>query len=132
VSAVLGDRLQGVVVDAPVTGASGVELLKQLKEGRTTFLPVSNVRTQPADEAHGEREGRPLGWSAPNFDGGSIEVVDLSEEQPASRTEGPERSEGVGARAGEAEHDPSPTRWREEDSIEITLYSASAEQPRPD
>src|SRR5690606_34752570 len=47
-----------------------------------------------------------------------------------------ERSEGVGARAGEAEHDPSPTRWREEqppsDTIEITLYSASAEQPRPD
>ena len=39
VSAMLGDRLQGVVVDAPVTGASGVELLKQLKEGRTTFLP---------------------------------------------------------------------------------------------
>src|SRR5690606_38052035 len=34
--------------------------------------------------------------------------------QPASRTEGPERSEGVGARAGAAEHDPSPTRWREE------------------
>jgi DEAD/DEAH box helicase domain-containing protein len=26
---------------------------------------------------------------------------------------GPERSEGVGARAGAAEHDPSPTRWRE-------------------
>src|SRR5690606_6493969 len=33
--------------------------------------------------------------------------------QSASRTEGPERSEGVGARAGEAEHGPSPTRWRE-------------------
>src|SRR5690606_29850573 len=34
--------------------------------------------------------------------------------KPASRTEGPEPSEGVGARAGAAEHDPSPTRRREE------------------
>jgi predicted DNA-binding WGR domain protein len=37
--------------------------------------------------------------------------------RPASESDlGPERSEGVGARAGAAEHDPSPTRWREEDS----------------
>src|SRR5690606_33238155 len=33
---------------------------------------------------------------------------------------GPERSEGVGARGGEAEHDPSPTRWREERSNTMT------------
>ena len=78
VSAVLGDRLQGVVVDAPVTGASGVELLKQLKEGRTTFLPVSPGGAIEASES-GEREGRPLGWSVPGLGGGAIEVVDLSE-----------------------------------------------------
>ncbi|PRQ09272.1 chromosome segregation protein SMC [Enhygromyxa salina] len=80
VSAVLGDRLQGVVVDAPVTGASGVELLKHLKEGRTTFLPVSSgwSREQVSGEDATPRDGRPLGWSAPERgSAGRIEVVDL-------------------------------------------------------
>jgi len=101
VSAVLGDRLQGVVVDVPVTGASGVELLKQLKEGRTTFLPVSSAS---GDESAGEREGRPLGWSAPPLGGGGpIEVVDLSEgpgradpAEPAQRAEPVELSPATG------------------------------------
>ena len=61
------------------------------------------------------------------------------EPQPASRTSGPGRSEGVGTRAGEAEHDPSPTRGREEGpkafwsgtisfglvSVPVALYSAT-------
>ena len=38
-SSVLGDRLQGVLVAAPASGASGVALLKQKQEGRTAFLP---------------------------------------------------------------------------------------------
>jgi len=47
-------------------------------------------------------------------DEGDGDEARMSAHKPASRTEGPERSEGVGARAGAAEHDPSPTRWREE------------------
>jgi chromosome segregation protein len=101
VSAVLGDRLQGVVVDAPVTGASGVELLKQLKEGRTTFLPVS---AEPPVRA----EGRPLGWSAPTFGAGPIEVVDLSE--------GTELTELTEPAANEPDA-PAP------EQVETTLFS---------
>ncbi|PRP91076.1 Chromosome partition protein Smc [Enhygromyxa salina] len=98
VSAVLGDRLQGVVVDAPVTGASGVELLKQLREGRTTFLPMSYGLDAGVERA-AEREGRPLGWRAPERGtGGSIEVVDLRAEIEAEGVAG--EAEGV---AGEAE-----------------------------
>jgi len=76
VSALLGDRLQGVVVDGPVTGASGVALLKRLEEGRTTFLPMQTGSRQAAE---GEAGG-PLGWrfgQAPAR-AGSIEVVDLT------------------------------------------------------
>lgn len=39
VSSVLGDRLQGVVVDGVHAGAAGVALLKAKQEGRTAFLP---------------------------------------------------------------------------------------------
>ncbi|MCA9707306.1 MAG: hypothetical protein KDK70_15745, partial [Myxococcales bacterium] len=35
-SAVLGDRLEGVVVERPEVAARGVDLLKRLQEGRTT------------------------------------------------------------------------------------------------
>lgn len=85
VSALLGDRLQGVVVDAPLTGASGVALLKRLEEGRTTFLPmqVGSGRGRGEGEA-----GGPLGWrfgeASPTEAAtpvSAIEVVDLS---PAS------------------------------------------------
>ncbi|NVB42196.1 chromosome segregation protein SMC [Pseudenhygromyxa sp. WMMC2535] len=74
VSAVLGDRLQGVVVDGPLTGASGVELLKQLDEGRTTFLPMRARPPQAKDRAGS--------WSVPTpaVTAGPIEVVDLSGE----------------------------------------------------
>ncbi len=72
VSAVLGDRLQGVVVDAPLTGASGVELLKELQEGRTTFLPMSGRRAPEA------RAATQMSWRPPERAGtGAIEVIDL-------------------------------------------------------
>jgi chromosome segregation protein len=79
VSAVLGDRLQGVVVDATVTGASGVELLKELKEGRTTFLPVLSSARASRREPHAfeEREGA-SSWRPPERGvEGAIEVIDL-------------------------------------------------------
>ncbi|MFO7567129.1 MAG: AAA family ATPase [Enhygromyxa sp.] len=129
VSAVLGDRLQGVVVDAPVTGASGVELLKQLKEGRTTFLPVSKPargeagETGEAGEQGSEREGRPLGWSAPVMGGGPIEVVDLREGEAGEA--GETREAGETHEAGEAAATPA-------DSIEITLYTGEPEPAGPD
>ncbi len=46
-SAVLGDRLQGVLVADPSAGAAGVDLLKAKQEGRTVFLPQA-VRDDPA------------------------------------------------------------------------------------
>ncbi len=61
VGAVFGERLQGVVVDEPRTGASGVELLRQLQEGRTTFLPAS----LPCEQGGGETAGK----SAADADG---------------------------------------------------------------
>ena len=71
VSAVLGDRLEGVVVDAPSIGAKGVELLKREQEGRTTFVP--RIARGKVDVP----EGKPMGWG---FSGGtpSLEVVDVS------------------------------------------------------
>ena len=50
-SSVLGDRLQGILVDAPHGGASGVALLKQKQEGRTAFLP--RTARVPADMSPG-------------------------------------------------------------------------------
>jgi chromosome segregation protein len=95
VSAVLGDRLEGVVVDGPAVAVRGVDLLKRLQEGRTTFLP-RHARASKAPRTHaGHYEqgptrdarvlvehapGTSLGWSrdpdASPF--GRIEVVDLS------------------------------------------------------
>ena len=70
VSAVLGDRLEGVVVDAPAIGAKGVELLKREQEGRTTFVPRLARGKLDAPE------GKPLGWG---FGGApSLDVVDVS------------------------------------------------------
>ncbi|MCA9708396.1 MAG: hypothetical protein KDK70_21280, partial [Myxococcales bacterium] len=82
-SAVLGDRLEGVVVERPEVAARGVDLLKRLQEGRTTFLPRQG-RTSPAAarvEASAPT-GRSFGWSRDPaaVTPGSIEVVDLSGE----------------------------------------------------
>jgi len=76
VSAVLGDRLQGIVVTDPNVGAGGVALLKQLKEGRSTFLP----RDVPSADFGGQ-SSRAGGWRSPEGGGGEpagIEVVDLT------------------------------------------------------
>ncbi len=48
-SSVLGDRLQGILVEAPQGGASGVTLLKQKQEGRTAFLPRTARIPVPTD-----------------------------------------------------------------------------------
>ncbi len=125
VSAVLGDRLQGVVVDAPVTGVSGAELLKRLEEGRTTFLPMTRGPVLAARSSG--TESRASGWSEPGAAGvgaGKIEVVDLSAPSPAPEPEsfvalGPSAVQGTmftdlsdsdaaGPAAAEAEH-PSTT-----------------------
>lgn len=83
VSAVLGERLEGVVVDAPAVAARGVELLKREQEGRTTFVPRRS-RPPEEDEVLTLTEGTVLGWSAPGSkglgDAGSpFEIVDLSD-----------------------------------------------------
>ena len=101
VSAVLGDRLQGVVVDTPITGASGVQLLKGLKEGRTTFLPAARPRAARSGAA-GENpvEGKLLGWARPNTgaSGSGIQVVDASGATEASG--GPEGESPLAGQPG--------------------------------
>jgi len=95
VSAVLGDRLEGVVVDGPEIGARGVELLKREQEGRTTFVP-KHGRAPTVLDAEGDSivdlsPGVPLGWHRPDEsaivtgpEGDSpFEVVDLSDESGA-------------------------------------------------
>ncbi|RMG93447.1 MAG: chromosome segregation protein SMC [Deltaproteobacteria bacterium] len=70
VSAVLGDRLEAVVVDDPTVAVAGVELLKARDEGRTTFVPRTAVAT--------EGPVRPSGWADPAEGGGGMEFVDLT------------------------------------------------------
>lgn len=83
-SAVLGDRLEGVVVDEPTVAARGVDLLKQLQEGRTTFLPRQTRTSEATARVEASApSGHSLGWSRdPGADRrpGGIEVVDLSGE----------------------------------------------------
>jgi len=85
VSAVLGDKLEGVVVDGPAVAVRGVDLLKRLQEGRTTFLPRHARTSETVARVLAEKaEGTSLGWTA-DFDAspyGRIEVVDLSGEAP--------------------------------------------------
>ena len=121
VSAVLGDRLEAVVVDAPAVGARGVELLKREQEGRTTFVP-RHGRVSGPDPAKVSTltEGTLIGWSPPSPMQGStpnagagvgtegtspFEIVDLSGERQASEPSGDPESV-VGApqpgQAGEA------------------------------
>src|SRR5690606_456839 len=82
VSAVLGDRLEGVVVEGPAVAARGVDLLKRMQEGRTTFLPRQVRTSEATSRTQAEHApGTSLGWSrdptaAPV---GAIEVVALSD-----------------------------------------------------
>ncbi|MCA9694631.1 MAG: hypothetical protein KC636_33945, partial [Myxococcales bacterium] len=86
VSSVLGDRLQGIVVDSPVAGARGVELLKEVQEGRTSFLPRTcreapqRALARPPRIHDDEGASQPVGWSAPGQSSGALEVVDLTAE----------------------------------------------------
>jgi len=107
VSAALGDRLQGVIVDQPSAGARGVELLKREQEGRIAFLPRS-CREAVADSMGASsggwrgHEGVPVGWSRPERSSESMQVVDLSS---------PERLPGVLGRLidlVQVEHDVRP------------------------
>jgi len=101
VSAVLGDRLEGVVVDAPQIGARGVELLKREQEGRTTFVPkhVRSVAALAPDDAGTIADlqpGVPLGWHRPDESAvisgptgeSPFEVLDLSDPSDASTVGG--------------------------------------------
>ncbi len=83
VSAVLGDKLEGIVVEGPAVAVRGVDLLKRMQEGRTTFLPRNARPSEAAARVEVEHApGTTLGWSrdphASPF--GRIEVVDLSDE----------------------------------------------------
>ncbi len=105
VSAVLGDRLQGVVVNAPNAGACGVELLKEVQEGRTWFLPrdcrapqtaakVEQVLERDPRELAGLAEGALVGWSSPSAEveaepkrsTSPFEFVDLTAAGPGDAT----------------------------------------------
>ena len=71
VSAVLGDRLQGIVVEAPAAALSGVEVLKEAKEGRSAFLP----RECRGDDRVGEP--RWAGAGAPGVVGRLADLVEV-------------------------------------------------------
>ncbi len=58
IEAALGERLQHVIVETPEKGFELVEHLKNLAEGRSTFLPVSGVEAllaAPGEELPGPR-----------------------------------------------------------------------------
>ena len=80
-SAMLGDRLEGVVVREPAIAARGVELLKRKQEGRTSFLP-REARLPETTTTTAKPEGTLLGWSVPSrtSETGGIQIVDLSED----------------------------------------------------
>ena len=90
VSAVLGERLEGVVVDGPDVGARGVELLKREQEGRTAFVPRHARAPRASETATAEAtsqavggvtsDGVPIGWEAPSTEAprSPFEVIDLS------------------------------------------------------
>ena len=73
-SAILGDRLQGIVVDGPRVGAHGVALLKEVQEGRTSFLP----RSCRPDAAAGDPPAVDTGLAGVR--GRLVDLVDASPE----------------------------------------------------
>jgi chromosome segregation protein len=56
VQAVLGDRLQSVVVRSQDTGLEAIDLLKRESEGRSSFIPV-DLRARPDDRGAGSVQG---------------------------------------------------------------------------
>ncbi|MBX7082861.1 MAG: AAA family ATPase [Nannocystaceae bacterium] len=78
-SAVLGDRLEGIVVDEPEQAARGVELLKRAQEGRLSFLPRSARVPASVAKPQAPSDGVLLGWRDPAAPSpGGIDLVDLS------------------------------------------------------
>ncbi len=111
ISAVLGDRLEGVVVDGPEIGARGVELLKREQEGRTTFVPkrgrsAGRLASHDPEAIFDMAPGVPLGWHRPDESAvvsgpagdSPFEVVDLSDDGDAVRVGA---SAELGAESGE-------------------------------
>ncbi|HWB76238.1 MAG TPA: AAA family ATPase, partial [Nannocystaceae bacterium] len=75
-SAVLGERLEGVVVEGTDDAARGVALLKRAQEGRLSFLP-RDCRAPAGPTVHAE--GTNLGWRDPaKTPRLGIELVDIS------------------------------------------------------
>jgi len=82
-SAVLGDRLEGIVVDDPTDATGGVELLKRAQEGRLAFVPRSCRVPAEADRTPPRA---PVGWSDPSTVStadGAIAWEDASADAPA-------------------------------------------------
>jgi chromosome segregation protein len=77
VSAVLGDRLEGVLVDAPGDAMRGIEVLKRAQEGRISFVPL-HARGQGGSDVR-PVEGVPIGWASPHAAPRAIEVVDFAD-----------------------------------------------------
>jgi chromosome segregation protein len=71
-SAVLGDRLEGIVVDDPSDATGGIELLKRAQEGRLAFVPRT-VRV-PSEPARAEARP-PVGWSDPSSVSTSVGAI---------------------------------------------------------
>ena len=100
VTAVLGERLQGVVVDRADTAQRAVGLLKTLEEGRTSFLPLD---ARKAVATGGAGHAGAAAWSDPRAAESTapakIEVVDASPEssgsEAASAPAGLPEGEGV-------------------------------------
>ena len=89
VGAMLGDRLEAVVVEDEQVAAAGVALLKARNEGRTTFVPRTSAARATTIPARA--------WADPKAPGGPMEVVDLSG-APASAGAGePRPSAGLDA-----------------------------------
>jgi len=129
VSAVLGDALQGIVVDEPGSAARGVDLLKRLQEGRTTFLPQTAHRPESASSEsaatvvadavshamtseEGDRSpttaaAGTVGWADTMRESGSqgtptgrIEVVDLSQSAPSELAAQRSRGSAIASEPG--------------------------------
>jgi chromosome segregation protein len=106
VSAVLGDKLEGVVVEGPSVAVRGVDLLKRMQEGRAAFLPRHARTSAAAARVLAEQTpGTSLGWSAPAATTyGRIEVVDLSATAPAPAMATVGEGVGEGVDEDEGEH----------------------------
>lgn len=73
---VLGDRLQGVIVERPEVGGDAISHLRVNTSGRSTFLPV-NVRSMRADK--GEAEVRVETFAGEAYHGYLLEKINIKD-----------------------------------------------------